>query len=90
MKILHIHPRYIYYDLAEKGIKEEEYRAIKPYWTKRLQKNYDLIYYWKAYTNKKLIFKYDGKKIITLVHKEFGNKPVKVYAISLRKRVRGV
>ncbi len=88
MEILHIHVRYIYYDLAEKGIKEEEYRAIKPYWTKRLNKSYDLIYYWRAYTNKKLIFKYDGKKVITIVHKEFGNKPVEVYALSLRKRVR--
>ncbi len=89
MKILHIHPRYIYYDLVEKGLKNEEYRLIKPYWTKRLEgKNYDLIYYWRAFTKKKIIFKYDGKKIITIVHKEFGDKPVKVYALSLRKRVR--
>ncbi len=88
MKILHIHVRYIYYDATEKGIKEEEYRLIKPYWTKRLNKSYDLIYYWRAYTKKKLIFKYDGKKIITIVHKEFGSKPVEVYALSLRKRLR--
>ena len=89
MKILHIHPRYIYYDLAEKGLKDEEYRLIKPYWTKRLEgKNYDLIYYWRAFTKKKIIFKYDGKKKITIVHKEFGNKPTKVYAVSLRERVK--
>ena len=89
MKILHIHVRYIYYDLAEKGLKDEEYRAINPYWINRLEgENYDLIYYWRAYTSKKLIFKYDGKKIITIVHKEFGNKPTKVYALSLRERLR--
>ncbi len=87
MKILHIHVKKKYWDLARQGVKEEEYRLIKPYWTTRLQKNYDLIYYYCGYTNKKRIFKYDGFKKVTLVHNEFGNKPVEVYAISLRKSI---
>lgn len=87
-RILHIHVKKKYWELARLGIKEEEYRLIKPYWTTRLQKKYDLIYYYLGYTNKKLIFKYDGKKIKNILHLEFGDKPVKVYAISLRKKLR--
>ena len=88
MKILHIHVKKRYWELARQGVKEEEYRLIKPYWTKRLVgKNYTLIYYYLGYTDKKRIFRYDGYKIKTILHLEFGNKPTKVYALSLRKRV---
>lgn len=86
MRILHIHVKKRYWDLARQRVKPEEYRLIKPYWTKRLVgKDYDLIYYYLGYTGKKRIFRYDGYKIKKITHEEFGDKPVKVYAISLRK-----
>lgn len=36
MKELHLTLIYLWYDMIEAGIKNEEYRKIKPYWVKRL------------------------------------------------------
>ena len=88
MKVLHIHVKKKYWNLVKQGVKEEEYRLIKPYWTTRLVgKVYTLIYYYCGYTKKKRVFRYDGYKIKTILHLEFGDKPIKVYAISLRKGI---
>ena len=86
MKVLHIHVKKEYWNQARQKIKDEEYRLIKPYWFKRLyRKDYDFIYYWLGYSSIKRIFRWDRYDIKEITHKEFGDKPVKVYAISLRK-----
>lgn len=36
IKILHLNLKKKWFDLIDKGIKNEEYREIKPYWEKRL------------------------------------------------------
>jgi len=87
MIILHIHVKRIYWLQAQQGIKDEEYREIKPYWTDRLigrlKKDYTHIYYWLAYTDRKMIFKYNGFKIKNVVHVEWDYKPKRVFAIPL-------
>jgi len=87
LRILHIFVRVEYWEQARKGGKDEEYREIKPYWTKMLSKDYDLIYYHRKYTKYIRIFRWDGYSIKKITHKEFGNKEKKVYAISLRKPI---
>ena len=84
-KILHIHVKKKYWLQVKDKVKNKEYRLIKPYWIKRLKKDYDLIYYWLAYTSKKLIFEYNGYVRTAIKHKEFGDKPVNVFAIDLTK-----
>lgn len=87
-RILHLHVRKEYWDKAVAGKKQEEYRLVKPYWVSRLYKKYDFIHYHLGYaTGKTEIFRYDGFTIKTVTHKEFGDKPVRVYAISLRGRL---
>ena len=36
MKILHLPLKKEWYEMIESGVKTEEYREIKPYWSKRL------------------------------------------------------
>lgn len=38
VKILHLTLKKEWYDMIERGIKTEEYREVKPYWTKRFLK----------------------------------------------------
>lgn len=87
LRILHIHVRKEYWLQAQQGIKEEEYREIKPYWTSRLNKSYDLIYYYLGYTKKKRIFRFDGYKTKLVIHKEWKYKPKEMYAISLKRHL---
>ncbi len=84
-KILHLHVRKEYWEQVKNNQKNKEYRIIKPYWIKMLKKDYDLIYYYLGYTSKKLIFEYNGFVRTTIKHKEFGDKPVNVFAIDLTK-----
>lgn len=84
-KILHIHVKKKYWQQAKDKVKNKEYRLIKPYWIKRLKKDYDLIYYWLGYTSKKLIFRYNGYVRTAIKHEEFGDEPVNVFAIDLTK-----
>lgn len=37
MKTLHLPLKAKWYDMIESGVKTEEYREIKPYWSKRLE-----------------------------------------------------
>ena len=45
-----------WYNLIESGDKTSEYREIKPYWDKRLNKHYDTVTFQKGYTKTKLKF----------------------------------
>lgn len=81
-----------YFNDIKKGEKLFEYRLIKPFWEKRLEKNFDFIEirlgYPKSTEKDKIMkFEWNGFKIIDLLHKEFGSEPVKVFAISLEKRI---
>lgn len=39
-----------WYDLIESGEKTSEYREVKPYWEKRLNKHYDTVTFQRAYS----------------------------------------
>lgn len=79
-----------YFNDIKNGNKKKEYRLKKDFWSKRLSKNYDLIEIRSGYPksddkSKILKFKWDGFVEEVILHKEFGNCPVEVYAISLNK-----
>jgi hypothetical protein len=42
MKILHLPLKKEWYEMIESGVKLEEYREIKPYWSKRLLKDFPI------------------------------------------------
>ena len=51
MKILHLTLKRQYFDEIVAGTKREEYREIKPYWTKRLEgKNFNEILFKNGYS----------------------------------------
>ncbi|MCP3681283.1 MAG: ASCH domain-containing protein [bacterium] len=91
MKILMLNVKKEYFDAIKSGKKTEEYRLVKPYWTKRLEKTYDKIHILWGYPPKnnmsrRLIFQYMGWTKKTVFCSLFGAKPVEVYAIKLNKR----
>lgn len=50
MKILHLTLKKKWFDLIASGEKKEEYRVVKPYWTKRLfHRDYDAIQFRNGY-----------------------------------------
>ncbi len=49
-KILHLTLKKKWFDMIRSGIKIEEYREIKPYWNKRLNKKYDTICFRNGYS----------------------------------------
>jgi hypothetical protein len=81
-----------YFDLILEGLKDKEFRKIKPYWTKRLvNKSYDNVVITKGYPKKDdytriLTFPYNGYVIEPIKHKEFNNQLEDVYAILLLNR----
>lgn len=48
---------YHWYDQIRSGLKTSEYREVKPYWDKRLSKQYDTVTFQRAYTSTKMVFK---------------------------------
>ena len=50
MRILHLTLKKKWFDLIASGEKREEYREIKPYWNKRLNKHYDAIKFRNGYS----------------------------------------
>lgn len=49
MKMLHLPLKAKWYEMIESGVKTEEYREIKPYWTKRFLKNFPV--FWRMAVN---------------------------------------
>lgn len=80
-----------YFDEVKNGRKKFEYRLFNDYWKKRLKdKLFDGVVIKLGYPKdsekeKILKFKYQGYKIEIIKHKEFGDKPVEVFAIRLEK-----
>lgn len=81
-----------YFDEIKSGIKKEEYRELKEYWTKRLNsKEYDIIVIKLGYppknsgSDKVLYFEWNGFTEKEIEHEIFNNEKIKVYAIDLSK-----
>jgi hypothetical protein len=68
------------------GKKLEEYREIKPYWTKRLAKEYDAIEFKNGYRSNcpVMIVEYFGFEVKKILH-PISNKPETVFALKLGK-----
>jgi hypothetical protein len=80
-----------YFDDIKNGIKVFEFREVNDYWSKRLvNRQYDKLIITRGYPSKddlskKMIFDYCGYELQTITHKHFGNIPINVYAIIIRK-----
>lgn len=72
-------------EIAEER-KLEEYREIKPYWTKRLAKEYDAIEFKNGYRTDcpTMIVEYLGFELKRILH-PITNKPETVYSLKLGK-----
>lgn len=85
MATLHLTLKKKWFDLIKSGIKREEYREIKPYWSRRLNKHYDRIRFRNGYSRNAPNFTIELNEIlIGLGIVEFGapeNK--KVYILKL-------
>jgi len=90
MKYLHLHVKSKYFDEIASGEKPEEYRLFKKYWFARLmfRKHYRGIIIYRAYPKKteysssnRLERVWRGWTIKDIIHPEFGDKPVTVFAI---------
>lgn len=80
-----------YFEEILSGVKKEEYREIKEYWNKRLNKTYDKViikcgYPKKGDTSKEIYFQWNGYVKKKIKHKHFGDKEIEVYAIQLNKK----
>lgn len=92
IRVLKLPVKAEYFNQIKAGTKTEEYRIIKEYWSKRLIKEYDEVWVTLGYpssdeTDKIIKFKWTGYEIKKIIHKEFGNKEVEVYAIKLEERI---
>ena len=89
MRDLHLHVKAEYFHEIKSGRKQEEYRLFKDYWKNRLfHKYYDNVIIYLGYPRKDekdkvLVFPYKGFEVKTITHKQFGNKPVRVFAIKV-------
>lgn len=79
-----------YFEDIKNGKKLYEYRIVKEFWRKRLSHDYETIEIRMGYPkstdkDKIILFYWDGYNEEIITHKEFGNEPVSVFAISLLK-----
>ena len=80
-KVLYLSLKAKWYDMIEQGIKKEEYREIKPYWTKRLEgKHYDVVCFSYGYTKRRMMFKIDDIFIGT-GHNDWGAQSLTEYYV---------
>lgn len=90
-KILHLNVKGEYFDQIKRGDKKEEYRLFNSFWCARIDmKTFNEVHILKGYPKKsdstrRLVFPWNGYEIKQMTHKEFGEKPVEVYAIRLNK-----
>ena len=84
---LHLHLKAEYFDQIKSGEKKEEYRLYNSYWKKRLKhENYDSIVLYKGYpkateTDKIITLAWRGWVYREIIHPQFGDKEVGVFAI---------
>lgn len=79
-----------YFDAIRDGSKLEEFRIVKPYWTRRLVgRTYDSIVLTRGYPEtgnalRRIVRPWRGFTRKTITHPHFGLNPVEVYAINVR------
>lgn len=89
MADLVLHLKREYFDQVASGAKVEEYRLVNPYWSKRLEgRRYKFVVLLCGYPprgdyKRRIVRSWKGYVRKTITHKEFGDSPVEVYAISL-------
>lgn len=89
MKILNLNLKGKYFNQIVAGEKLEEYRLYNKYWQKRLLvSDFDKIVLMLGYPKKddlkrRLELPWKGFTIKEIIHPEFGEDPVKVFAIKL-------
>jgi len=65
MRILHLTLKKQWFDMIASGKKLEEYRELKPYWHKRLNKKYDAIKFRNGYSKDAPSLLIELKEILT-------------------------
>jgi hypothetical protein len=97
MKILHLVLKYKWYDMIDSGVKLEEYRYIKPYWSDRLDNcdenglHYEAVRFQRGYTKNPptMTFKWDEELVTGEGRPEWGAEPGKKYfVIKLGERLK--
>ena len=85
-RILHMTLHKKWFQQIAEGIKIEEYREIKPYWTKRLSKEYDAVLFKNGYRKHcpEILIEFHGVMIKKILQ-PITNKPKTVYALKLGK-----
>lgn len=78
--------KYEWFDLIESGQKTSEYREIKPFWDKRLNKHYDTVTFQRGYSKNPCRMTF---KILEITKTTLPNdlKKEKVYEIKLGERI---
>jgi len=86
MKVLHMTLKREWFNKILSGRKTEEYREIKPYWSKRLAKKYDMIQFRNGYGANVPAFDIELLNIKVGTGKGFWGAPdEEVYILSLGK-----
>jgi len=86
---LHLPVKRVYFDSIRIGTKDEEYRLVTPYWTKRLVgRDYGSVIITLGYPKsgdmeRTLMFPYTGYRKTKIAHPHFGPDEVEVYVIGL-------
>ena len=86
-----LHLKEEYFDQIASGQKVEEYRLVTPYWSKRLEgRQYEQIgllcgYPARGDVSRQIVRSWAGYVRKTITHPHFGNQPVQVFAINLRR-----
>lgn len=78
-----------YFDAIKAGTKPFEYRAVTPYWRRRLEgQTYDRIELTRGYPKRadsarRLVLPWQGYELQAITHPHFGPDPVDVFAINV-------
>lgn len=91
MAVLHLNLKAEYFDAIAAGTKVFEFRLTTPFWRKRLEgRQFDAIELAKGYpargdAARRLRLPWRGFEVQTITHPHFGDDPVEVFAIHVRK-----
>lgn len=75
-----------WYNLIDDGIKLEEYREVKPYWSKRISREPSNVVFTYGYTRKRMSFHIESISI-GYGRTDWGAPKYEVYIIKLGKRI---
>ena len=92
-RTLTLHLKNEYFNQIKAGTKREEYRLFKDYWKKRIHHNdFEFILLLCGYPKandhaKRLVCHYTGHEVKDIIHPEFGENPVRVFALFVDRKV---